>query len=115
MTFRDLSSLQASGVTEVDASGIDTDALSVSASGVSNISVAGTADRQTINISGTSTYAGERLATRVTTVNVSGVSRAVVNVSDRLEGEVSGAAVLEYLGNPVISVSVSGAATVRPR
>jgi hypothetical protein len=115
VTFRDLSSLQASGVTDIDATGIETDALSVNASGVSDVSVAGTADRQTINMSGTTTYAGERLATRVTTVNVSGVSSAVVNVSDRLAGEVSGSAVVEYLGNPVITVSVSGSGTVRPR
>jgi hypothetical protein len=48
VTFRDLSSLQASGVTDIDATGIETNALSVNASGVSDVSVGGTADRQSI-------------------------------------------------------------------
>ena len=101
MTFRDLSSLQASGVTDINAADIETNTLSVDASGLSNITVAGTAGRQTTNISGTSTYSGEKLATRVTTVIMSGVSSAVVNVNERLAGELSGSAVLEYIGNPV--------------
>jgi len=94
---------------------IDANAFSVNASGVTNIRVAGTVDRQTIKLSGTSTYAGQRLATRVTMVNISGVSSAVVRVSERLEGDVSGFAVLEYLGDPTINVSATGSGVVRPR
>jgi hypothetical protein len=114
VTYRDLRSLLASGVTVIEANGIATDAFTTTASGVSTISVAGAVDRQTITLSGTSNFTGERLTTRVTNVNISGVSNAVVHASERLEGAVSGSSVLEYVGNPVIAVNVSGAASVRP-
>jgi hypothetical protein len=83
----------------------------VTLSGASAATLAGTAQRQLLNVSGASQYDAAALSCRVATVDISGASSAVVRVSDRLEGQVSGVAVLEYYGNPV--VDVSGGATVR--
>lgn len=115
VTYRQLTFVLASGVTVIKATDIETDSFTSTASGVSVIRLSGTADRQAILLSGTSSFDGESLRTRITSVSISGVSNAVVNASERLEGEMSGSSTLEYVGNPVVAVSLSGTATVRPR
>ena len=113
LTVRELDEMALSGVTEAFAPELDTDLLRIAISGVSSITAGGRADRQGIAISGASRYDAERLVSRSARLNVSGVSTAVVRVSDLLEGEVSGASVVEYFGSPVLRVNVSGGATVR--
>jgi hypothetical protein len=115
VSYRELTSVLASGVTVVNATGVDAGSFTSTASGVSLIRLSGTADRQTITISGTSTFDAAALTTRLTSVGISGASNVVVNASERLEGNVSGTSTLEYIGNPVIDVNVSGTASVRPR
>jgi hypothetical protein len=115
LTFRDMRSIAVSGVTVTTATGIETEVLSVVASGVTSIDLTGRADRQNLEISGTSSYLAENLQTRITSLTVSGSTRAVVRVSERLEGVVSGSADVEYIGSPQVSVTVSGSASVRPR
>jgi hypothetical protein len=115
LTYREMNVIATSGVTTVRANGIETQQLTVNASGVSTIQLSGSSDRQRLVLSGTSVYSGEELQTRVTSLEVSGTSQALVNASERLEGVVSGSAVVEYIGNPVVSVTVSGTAVVRPR
>jgi hypothetical protein len=115
LTYREMNTIATSGVTTVLASGIDTSELTVSASGTSTAEISGEADRQRLILSGTSTYRAEELRTRFTRLEVSGTSRAVVNASEILEGVVSGTAVVEYVGTPVVSVTVSGTAVLRPR
>ena len=115
VTYRTLNSIRASGISHTVAAGIDVDHLSIVLSGVSTMAVDGNADRQTLVVSGTSQYQGEDLATRDTSVDASGMARLVVNVRERLEGKLSGASALEYLGSPEVAVSVAGASAVRPR
>ncbi len=55
------------------------------------------------------------LQSEIVSLQVSGVSRVVVNATNRLEGQVSGAATVEYLGNPTLAVTVSGGASVFPK
>jgi hypothetical protein len=112
---REVSTLIASGATRIEASGISAPLLSARASGASGIGVAGSADSQTVTLLGNSTYAGEELRTRITTVSLAGTSRAVVNASERVEGEVLGASTLEYTGGPEAAVRVAGVASSRPR
>lgn len=111
LTVRELDRISLSGATQVEASGLDTSYLEVSLSGASAAVLAGTAQRQLVAVSGASRYDSAALSCRYATVDISGASSAVVRVSDRLEGQVTGAAVLEYYGNPL--VEVSGGATVR--
>ena len=111
LTVSDLDRITLSGATRVEALDLDTSYLEVTLSGASAATLAGTAQRQLLNVSGASQYDAAALSCRVATVAISGASSGVVRVSDRLEGQVSGVAVLEYYGNPV--VDVSGGATVR--
>lgn len=111
LTVRELDRISLSGATQVEASGLDTSYLEVSLSGASAAILEGTAQRQLVAVSGASRYDSAALSCRYATVDISGASSAVVRVSDRLEGQVTGAAVLEYYGNPL--VEVSGGATVR--
>ncbi len=92
LTVRELKSLAISGVMEVDAVDLDTEALDVTMSGVSTARMAGVADRQNLVVSAPPVrYLAEALRSRVVSLDVSDVAQVVVNVSDRLEGTVSGA------------------------
>jgi hypothetical protein len=97
----------------VDARGIDTDLLTIDISGVAVVKTRGEADRQNIVIEGVNTYDGRDLASRIVTVDIAGVSSAIVRVSDELNGKISGPSVLEYIGNPVVNVSATPGSTVR--
>jgi hypothetical protein len=107
-----LKGLDVSGVTVVDVTGIDTSVFKVNVTGVSNVEVAGAVDRQEVTTSGTSAYLARDLSSRIAEVNVTGLSRAVLRVSERITGVVSGFGVLDYFGNPAVQVTVSGFAEV---
>lgn len=111
LAVRDLAGIEASGATQVEAEGIDREELAVRLSGAGRATVAGRVDRQRLRLSGGSRYLATDLASRVTAARLSGSARARVRVSERLEGRVSGAAGLEYAGDP--EVTVAGRATVR--
>ena len=103
-----------SGAVEVTTSQIDTELLMINMSGACAVQTEGRADRQNIATSGSCIYDGETLDSREVTINVSGSSYIVVRVSELLEGQASGSAVVEYIGNPTVYVSISGTAVVQP-
>ena len=107
--------INVSGAVTVLASGIDTELLDTNMSGACTIQTEGKADSQDIATSGSTVYNGEDLDSRTVNINVSGTSHIVVRVSEFLRGLVSGAALVEYIGNPTVDVTVSGTAVVRPR
>lgn len=112
LTVDHLSEIMASGVTEVEVLSLEEDYLYVGLSGVTTMSGSGLFDVLEIAISGASLYRGQDLASREVIISVSGAANAVVNASEYLGGSVSGVASLRYLGNPRVSVSVSGLATL---
>lgn len=107
----ELDRITLSGATQVEAAGLNSNYLEVTLSGASTAVLAGTAERQRLIVSGASRCDAAALSSRFATVDISGASSAIVRVSELLEGQVTGAAVLEYYGNPV--VDISGGATVR--
>ena len=111
LTVRQLDRITLSGATQAEVVDLDTTFLEATLSGATAVALAGTAERQQITVSGASRYEAADLSSRFATVDISGASSAVVRVSDRLEGQVTGAAMLEYYGNPV--VDIAGGATVR--
>ena len=115
VTVRRLEELRASGVTTAEVHGIDARHFRVEISGVSSVVAEGRADRQDLFVSGVSAYEAEQLSTRVTQVLMSGASLAVVNVRERLEGSLSGASQVVYIGQPSVRVSTSGGSTLRPQ
>lgn len=106
VTVIELDEMVVSGVGQVDATGIDTEVLTVRIDGVAGVEAAGRADRQRVTVAGVSGYDAGELESRVVDIDVSGVSGATVRVSDRLSGSVTGPSTIRYIGNPVIDVRV---------
>jgi hypothetical protein len=113
VTCRDLSAVSLSGAVRADLEGVDTDELEVALSGATHLTAAGRADWQHTSASGTSRIDARDLESRTARIDVSGTAWATVRVSDSLEANASGASVIEYIGTPAVSVSVSGTAVVR--
>ena len=113
LSVRRLEELSVSGAVSVDASGIDMDALSVSMLGASTVTTAGRSTHQEIVVSGASTYDASGLASRSVTVDASGASRVVVRVSETLHARVSGGSLVEYIGDPVVTIDGPSHAVVR--
>jgi hypothetical protein len=115
LTASQFDEINVSGVVTVTADGIDTELLVTNMSGTCIVKTGGAANSQDIATSGTSNFNGENLESRTVNISVSGTSHIVVKVSELLQGQASGSAMVEYIGNPAVNVTVSGAAVVRPR
>ena len=113
LTVARLDEILVSGAAAVESSDVDADELRVALAGASAAVLAGSVDRQIVDLSGACAYLAEDLDSRVATVDMVGASVAVVRVRELLEGSVAGASVLEYFGSPQVDVTVSGASTVR--
>ena len=113
VTCRDLSAVSLSGAVRADLEGIDTDLLEVALSGATHLTAAGRVDRLRVSASGTSRIDARDLESRTSRIDVSGTAWATVRVSESLEAHASGASIIEYIGNPAVSFSVSGTAVVR--
>jgi hypothetical protein len=82
-------------------------------SGASTLELSGAGQNLSLEISGASTLKLGEFTAAKAVVNVSGASRATVNVTGRLDAEVSGASTLTYLGNPTLGdIEVTGASTL---
>jgi hypothetical protein len=115
LTVRTLDDIEVSGASAVVVPDLDGEHLRVVISGASAVTLAGRADVQEVAVSGASSYAAPDLRSRIATIDVSGASVAAVRASELLEGSVGGSSVLEYLGEPVVSVEVAGSSTLRHR
>jgi hypothetical protein len=113
LTVRTLDDIEVSGASAVVVPDLDGEHLRVVISGASAVTLAGRADVQEVAVSGASSYAAPDLRSRIATIDVSGASVAAVRTSELLEGSVSGSSVLEYLGEPVVSVEVAGGSILR--
>jgi len=115
----DIDDLKA-GDTTVDVSGASTAKGSITmakgrfdVSGASTLELKGFASEASIELSGASNAGLADFSVVDATVDLSGASRATINVSDNLECDLSGASRLNYVGNPALShVEVSGASTI---
>ncbi len=133
ITMPTLSALYVSGATQATVSGFSSkDPLALEASGASaitgditagvagfNVSGAsrvelqGTAAELVAEVSGASHLLLRDFAVTHADVDVSGASEATVNLSGRLDAEVSGASKLRYLGKPTMgSINTSGASSI---
>jgi Putative auto-transporter adhesin, head GIN domain len=113
LTVRELNTLEAAGACLVEVTDLETDRLEVVLAGASILTAAGRADRLGVELSGASLMHAGGLESRSVTARLSGASYARIRVRDRLEASVSGASILEYVGDPVVVASVSGGGIVR--
>ena len=112
---QELDLISLSGAVAGELPDIDTPYLSVALSGVSTLQATGWALEQHVVLSGVTVYRAAELETAVAEITASGVSAATVWVRGQLVVTASGVASIEYLGTPTLSVSVTGAASVRAR
>jgi hypothetical protein len=115
LTVKTLRALDVSGAAAVEATDLRLPALQVTLSGSGEATLAGTVDRQEIQLTGSGVYHGDGLESAAATVRVSGSGEAVVRVRDTLDAQVSGSGTVEYLGDPTVTQRVSGAGSIRHR
>ena len=110
-TFR----IGASGGATLVVDDLQATTLRVDGSGALKADIAGQVDDQRVSISGAGTYRAERLRSTNATVHVSGVGNVLVNVERKLRASISGAGLIEYVGDPEVVENVSGIGRVRRR
>lgn len=113
VTLAELRLAEGSGAAVLEAHGIDADRLAVRLSGASSGSSSGAVGELTLDLSGASRWNGPTLRARAVGATLSGASFALVRAADSLRADASGASTLEYLGDPVVTSSVSGVSVVR--
>ena len=112
LTVRTIGDLVVSGAARVDASGIQGDRFAFTLSGAGEVNISGTVTRQSLTLSGAGNYNAANLRCRVASIALSGAGRATLRASQRIEGVISGAGILEYYGDPEIAVIVSGSGSI---
>jgi Putative auto-transporter adhesin, head GIN domain len=110
---RTLRGIDASGACIVDVDGVAGGDFRVALSGASQFTGNGRVDRLDADLSGASRISASTLTALIATVRLSGASVALLRVVQSLTGSVDGASTLDYLGDPSVQVSTSGASTVR--
>jgi hypothetical protein len=113
VSARTVTAIEASGATRVELTRLETDALSLQASGASQVTGSGNARALRLDLSGAVRCELGGLASRSAVTSVSGTSYARLRVAESLEAIVSGLSVIEYYGDAAVVASVSGASTVR--
>jgi hypothetical protein len=112
LTVKSLNSLAVLGAANVEATGIETENLTVAIEGTGNVRMEGQAHEQSVEVSGTSNYLAGNLQSKAVKVVVAGAGSAIVNARQKLYAEVSGAGSVEYVGDPRVQQTVSGAGRV---
>jgi hypothetical protein len=95
------------------AAGITTPAIAIDISGSGDVTVDGTADSQTVTVSGSGNYSGGDLVTRNSTAEISGSGNIAVNALDVLDAEISGSGNTTYTGDPQVRQTISGSGGLR--
>jgi hypothetical protein len=113
VTFAELREVEASGAAVVEVIGVDAGRLSVDLSGASAGSGTGAVGELSLRLSGASRWTAASLRAGAAWARLSGASFALQRVADALDADVSGASTLEYLGDPVVRSSATGASVVR--
>lgn len=113
LTVKNLNGVQLSGAGTINAVGIKTDALTVSLSGLGQMTISGSAQSQVAHISGSGDYHARGFQTASTQVTISGAGNATVSASQTLDATVSGAGNVTYYGSPQITQSISGVGSIK--
>jgi hypothetical protein len=88
----------------------------VEISGASHMTLTGTGGDTKLNVSGASHAYLENYTVVNADIELSGASQGRLEVSGRLDAEISGASHFEYGGNPVLGrIDISGASSIKPR
>jgi len=109
----ELVSLKLNGSSKGKIRGIDEDRFTINLSGASNISITGKIRDFALNISGAGILKAKKCEIERCSVVISGAGNAIVNVSEDLKVNISGAGRLSYFGDPQIDKKISGLGTIK--
>jgi hypothetical protein len=107
--------IRASGGSALSIEDLRATSLRVDGSGALEADLGGRVDDEQVSISGAGSYRAERLFANDVTVTVSGVGNVVLRAERTLRVNISGAGVIEYAGDPVVTEHVSGIGRVKRR
>ena len=110
----DLDAVKIESSADVDLGELAIPELVLEIKGAGEVQARGSADRLSATIQGAGDAELSELAVRTATVVVQGAGDARVNVSERLDVTVQGAADVSYRGDPVVIKDIDGAGEVRP-
>jgi Putative auto-transporter adhesin, head GIN domain len=107
--------LDFSGASTVRIGNLQASQLRLEGSGATKAELAGKVGAQVVNLSGAGSYRASGLESDRAELHVSGAGKAFVNARTSLAVEISGAGLVEYLGNPKLEQDISGVGKVRRR
>lgn len=107
--------IAASGGSALTIDELRANTLRVEGSGALKADLAGRVDDEHVSISGAGSYHAERLRATDATVSVSGVAKVIVHAERKLNASISGAGLIEYLGDPEVVEEISGIGRVKRR
>ena len=107
--------IEGSGGTTIQIDDLRTSTLAIDGTGALKAEIAGHATEQRISVSGAADYQAAKLQSDTASVDVSGAGKIVINVRKKLDASISGAGVVEYIGDPAVTQSISGAGRVKRR
>ncbi len=107
--------IDGSGGTSLSIDDLRASTLRVTGAGALKAVLAGEVTDQSISVSGAGDYQAAKLVSDNAVVDVSGAGKIVVNARKTLTARISGAGVVEYLGDPVVKESISGIGRVKRR
>ncbi|MCP3977968.1 MAG: DUF2807 domain-containing protein [bacterium] len=105
-------SLTLTGVGGLEATDLDVDELEIDHTGVGGFTLSGTAEMQEITLSGVGNFDGSDLAGVDATVNFTGVGTIVVRVSGTLDVTILGDGLVQYIGDPALTIDITGTGRV---
>lgn len=112
----ELEGISSSGASKINVSGIKNAEFEVDSSGASNLSLTGETKQLRIDTSGASNIEAKDLHAQKVEVQSSGAGYVSVYATDQLSASASGAARVDYYGNPSnVSPDVSGAGSVNKK
>ncbi len=111
---KELSAIQHDGSGPIEAKDLKSKRLAVTSKGSGAITAKGTADVQEITLNASGAFKGKDLKGKEGTVRIGGSADAVVHVTEKLKGIVSGSGTVKYVGTPKVEMEITGSGEVRP-
>jgi len=104
-----------SGASSIRIRNLQASALHMDGSGATKVELSGKVATQTVDLSGAGSYAALDLESDRVEVTVSGAGKAYINAKTSLSVDISGAGLVEYVGNPKLRQQITGVGKVRRR
>lgn len=111
-----LKEIQASGASFAEVKGVDENNFLLDISGASKVEISGVSKKLELSVSGAGKLYAKKFICKKVLADISGAAGAIINATEKLRADVSGAASLSYYGDPKnISYDISGAGSIRKK